>query len=332
MGGRALVPATAFFELAAAAAAAVTADGPAPPATEATALTAVAILGSKVLQPARSAAGVSGSGDRGTGVGNGSGSGHSGRESTPSAGGGNVLACEVQPVSGQLKIASLPAVGQTSAVPHVTCRCAKDRSGNTVLLEFVELNGSCRLCSHCVLLSMFSTTMLHLHTDHEHNLCVTSQETPQFLVASLELRPAPPCNRPVGQQIRQVCDCACLGNRLSVAATTQPPTATQPAYKRYSTLRAVLQPSWAAPATAHNHHRGRGVRLASNRSDAHSIAAPLQGPCSRAGCSVGAFSVDPAVADAVLHLGAVHVPEGSGGESRVPVGVAAYLCSRPLSR
>lgn len=126
VGGRALVPATAFFELAAAAAAALTADGSPPPAAEVTALTAVAILGPKVLQPASSTAGVSGRSDSGAGGGNSGGGGDSGRKGTPSGGGGNVLVCEVQPVSGQLKLASVPAVDHTSAVPHVTCRYAED--------------------------------------------------------------------------------------------------------------------------------------------------------------------------------------------------------------
>ena len=92
VGGRALMPATGFFELAAAAAAALAIDGASPVAAEALALTAVAILGPKVLQSAGSAG-------------------------SPST---NVLSCEVQPLSGLLRIAS---AAQTPAAPHLTCRC-----------------------------------------------------------------------------------------------------------------------------------------------------------------------------------------------------------------
>lgn len=95
VGGRALMPATGFFELASAAAAALAIDGASPAAAEALALTAVAILGPKVLQPA----GGSGSSDM------------------------NALSCEVQPTSGQLTVAS---AAQTPAPPHLTCRCGVD--------------------------------------------------------------------------------------------------------------------------------------------------------------------------------------------------------------
>lgn len=47
--------------------------------------------------------------------------------------------------------------------------------------------------------------------------------------------------------------------------------------------------------------------------------------------SAGSFLMHPAVADNVLHLGAVHVAAGSSSASRVPVGVAAYRCSPPAS-
>lgn len=59
----------------------------------------------------------------------------------------------------------------------------------------------------------------------------------------------------------------------------------------------------------------------------HTIAQP-QLHAAAAAASADSFIMHPAVADAVLHLGAVHVDAGSSRVSRVPVGVAAYSCSR----
>ncbi len=122
---------------------------------------------------------------------------------------------------------------------------------------------------------------------------------------------------------------------LVAAATAQPPAASLPAHRRHSALLAALLPAArtagsASGTTAGSQRCGPGLDEAPR--EAHSIAAPQQGPCSRAGCAAGAFALDPAVADAVLHLGAVHVAEGGRGGSRVPVGVAAYLCNRTPSR
>ena len=122
---------------------------------------------------------------------------------------------------------------------------------------------------------------------------------------------------------------------LAAAATVQPPAADLPVQRRHSALRAALRSAARTAESAWGATAGSqrcGPDLGAAPREAHSIAAPQQGPRSRAGCAAGAFAVDPAVADAVLHLGAVHVAGGGGGESRVPVGVAAYLCGRTLSR
>lgn len=54
--------------------------------------------------------------------------------------------------------------------------------------------------------------------------------------------------------------------------------------------------------------------------------AQSQLPAATAARHAESFIMHPAVADATLHLGAVHMAAGSSRVSRVPVGVAAYSC------
>ena len=63
----------------------------------------------------------------------------------------------------------------------------------------------------------------------------------------------------------------------------------------------------------------------SSRGAGHMLAQP-QLPAATADGHAESFIMHPAVADATLHLGAVHVAAGSSRVSRVPVGVAAYSC------
>lgn len=63
----------------------------------------------------------------------------------------------------------------------------------------------------------------------------------------------------------------------------------------------------------------------SSSSGGHTVAQPrLQEAAAAAHAE--SFIMHPAVADAVLHLGAVHVAVGSSRVSRVPVGMDAYSC------
>lgn len=104
--------------------------------------------------------------------------------------------------------------------------------------------------------------------------------------------------------------------RLVVATSSQPLATSTVDYRRHIVICAAL--------------RSRAGKPQPDR-EAHSIAAPERRQ--RPGVPAGSFrGVDPAVADAVLHLGAVHAVHAvPGGSSRVPVGASAISLGDPLS-
>jgi acyl transferase domain-containing protein len=201
--GRVLLPGTAMFELAAAAAAALSGDGSLPAAARPT-LAALSIVSPKVLSALTGGGKV---------------------DSSQQAAAADVLLCEADTATGQVRVGSAPQGSSSAAAP------------------------------------------VHLKAD-------TVSAIPAAMAAA--------------------------GNQRQALASTASP------------LRQAVG-SFSS--------KGSG----STRSAGHTLAQP-QLPAPTAASHAESFLMHPAVADATLHLGAVHVAAGSSRVSRVPVGVAAYSC------